>query len=95
MYMTDNAPANGAQSANRPSNGEVLRQDRILAVEDEPRHRYGARERLPGPKSTLGIEPRRSDSGVGGRLVEGFARPFRVEREAATTEDRVPDVACA
>jgi hypothetical protein len=29
---------------------------------------------LPGAQLTLGIDPRRMDSGVGGRLVEGLAQ---------------------
>jgi hypothetical protein len=49
----------------------VLRQDRILAVEDEAPSLEGARERSPRAKLTLGIDPRRTDSGVGGRLQLG------------------------
>ena len=51
-------------------------QDRSLAVEDDTPSPEGARERLPCAKLTLGIDPRRTDSGVGGRLAEGFARQF-------------------
>ena len=29
---------------------------------------------MPCAQVTLGIDPRRTDSGVGGRLVEGFAQ---------------------
>ena len=55
MYMTDNTPANGAQSTNRQGvMTGVLRQDRILAVEDEAPSPEGARERLPCAKLTLG-----------------------------------------
>ena len=51
----------------------VLRQDRLLAVEEKP-----VAGRCAGAiavrEADLGIDPRRTDSGVDGRLVEGFAR---------------------
>jgi hypothetical protein len=79
MYMTDNAPANGAQSINRRGDGEVVRQDRILAVEDEAPSPEAARERLPCAKSALGIDPRRTDfrgrRPVGRRLRPTVRRP--------------------
>jgi hypothetical protein len=47
----------------------------LLAVEDEPPSSEGAHEPLPCAQLTLGIDPRRTDSGVGGWLSK--ARPTR------------------
>ena len=71
MYMTDERPRMGHNRQTGRADGGVLRQDRILAVEDEAPSLEGARERSPCAKLTLGIDPRRTDSGVGGRLQLG------------------------
>jgi hypothetical protein len=65
-----------------------LWQDHILAVEDEPRHQKVRKEPLPCAQLTLGIDPRRTDSGVGGRLVEGSPNSSgdRSSGRAATRE---------
>ena len=45
-----------------------------------------------------GVDPRRADSGLGGRLVEGFAQQLggQVERESGNTGNhRVSDIAFA
>jgi len=54
--------------------GGAPRQGHVLAVEDEPRHRKVRQEPLLCAKLTLRIDPGGTDSGVGGRLVEGFAQ---------------------
>jgi hypothetical protein len=48
----------------------------------------GAQEPLPCAQLTLGIDPRRTDSRVGGRLGEGFAQQLggRAERESGNKE---------
>jgi hypothetical protein len=74
MYMTDERPCMGHNTPSGGADAGSCGQDRILAVEDDAPSPESARERLPCAKLTLGIDPRRPDSGVGGRLVEGFAR---------------------
>ena len=69
----------------------------LLAVEDEPPSSEGAHEPLPCAQLTLGIDPRRTDSGVGGWLSK--ARPTlgghgRVG-ERQQENHRVSDVAFA
>ena len=75
------------QLATSRADGGVLWQDHILAVEDEPRHQK-VRMSRPCAKLTLGIDPRRTGSGVGGWLVEGSPNSSadRSSGRAATRE---------
>jgi hypothetical protein len=88
MYITDNTRLNGAQSANRQeltvgSSGKIV----SLLSRRRPSSE-GVRQRLPCAMSTLGIDPRRTDSGVGGRLVDGFARQLGGQGRAEERRQR-------
>jgi hypothetical protein len=71
MYITDSTSQLRYIWQTSRADGGVLWQDLILAVEDEPPSSEGVHEPLPCAQLTLGIDPRRTDPGVGDRLVEG------------------------
>src|SRR4249919_4167649 len=64
MYITDSTSQLRYIWRTSRADGGVLGQDLILAVEDEPPSSEGAHEPLPCAQLTLGIDPRRTNSGV-------------------------------